>query len=141
MIARQVSLRPPCEADPDAWLQPGEDRGWHLTARAQWAAAQCVPCRLRLDCARAALTDGALEDGRPRTANGVVMAGVICDGTGLTIKRLLAVLGEHSGPRPRCCRGCGQPMNTRGKCTPGEVRHEAGGRCTACVRIRKRAAS
>ncbi|MBF6332454.1 hypothetical protein [Nocardia transvalensis] len=136
----------PCQAHPQAWLQPGEDPFWHLSSVTRWAAAQCRnACPDQIPCAKAALTAGNLDgDDTPYVASGVVMGGVICDGGANTRRQLLEIADPASltrPARPPNCVICRRPMTTRRKPSLGEVRHESKGRCARCVRTQKRASA
>ena len=83
----------PCVNHP-GFLQPGEDPDWHTTPTAQDAIRLCHrKCPIPLeDCARQALTAGTLEGHtRQRVANGVIAAGIVCNGNFETLKALTEI--------------------------------------------------
>ncbi|WP_019932328.1 hypothetical protein [Nocardia sp. BMG111209] len=137
----------PCTDHP-GFLQPAERADWHLDPVVATAQHRCrVECprdRFRA-CALDALTAGTLDDDvRPRVADGVVMAGVICRGDAATEHELREIVRGHvelhwRATRPTHCLGCGRPMTTRRRRLPGHVVHESSGRCATCTRARHRA--
>lgn len=137
------SNEPPCLGLP-GFVEPADAPDWDrmsATVSAQRVCtARCPRERFRA-CARAALSAGTPHgDETPSVADGVVMAGVVCQGDGITRKRLLLALGEDAGGqvRPDRCVSCRRPMVTRRRKRPGYVVHESNGRCGACKRAEQR---
>lgn len=109
----------------------------------EWAKSICRSCPVIKACAQQALVGGASLDWRvPAVANGVVQAGVYCDGSEEARRQLAAVAGvevaaegkQHAAPGDTCA-GCGRPMVRwrRGEQPPeGYVMHYARGYCTNC---------
>lgn len=128
---------PPCLTNPNQWLQPAETP-WGNVPAAEWAARQCrTRCPRLADCARDALTAGAVEGlSRHAVAAGVVMGGVLCDGTPETETALASVAGTTACTTDTgACRDCQRrfvPAGTPGNRRGGGVVAAAGGRCRRC---------
>lgn len=137
----------PCLGLP-GFVQRRNIRNWHIhpeTLAAQAVCRNLCPTDRFRACAREALRAGQIfdEPDRPRVADGVVMAGVVCRGdaaTARTLHNLLATDVNANGDAGRHCLDCRRPMYTRRHRKPGHVRHEAGGRCAGCCRAAGRAA-
>lgn len=133
----------PCEADPGAFLQPGEDPAWAGSPRARWAVRQCrTNCHRFTDCAREALSAGDVADsGGHHVAAGVIMAGIVCTGSLATRAKLAAILDE-SAPVATitglCAGGCGRRL-VSDPTDESEARLATRGMCSPCYKARRRA--
>lgn len=130
------------------FIQRSTLRNWPV--HPETVAAQKI-CRTRCPagqfrtCAEAALRAGEIfgETDRPRVADGVVMAGVVCRGDAATARALRRILSAHAedpNAADRRCADCQRPMCTRRRRKPGHVLHGSGGRCYGCYRASGRAA-
>lgn len=114
------------------------------------AIEMCTHCPIRQQCALDALTAGDTLDKVHRSpANGVIQAGVWCNGDQDTANQLAAIAGvtpPHTGAQkrftpPETCKGCGKPMQARIKGQPLEnqpLTHAAHGYCRICDARRRR---
>lgn len=137
-------IQTPCQLRPAAFLQPGEDDRWASLPAARWAVQQCRNvCPKLTKCALEALALGNLsEEGRAQhPAAGVIMAGVVCNGSLTTRAMLMAVVDRralpHTPVRTELCAGvCGNRLVTDGHrpLNPGEALVFNGRRrmCRAC---------
>lgn len=112
----------------------------------------CDTCPLLRACAHQALTSGATIDRNLRTpANGVIQAGVICEGDQRTLDELRAVAGtfdviplrlkKDKPPPPQRCVGCNRRMITRPKGKSLDhtiITHAAHGYCRTCYATQQR---
>lgn len=112
----------------------------------------CDTCPILRACAHQALTSGATIDGHMRTpANGVIQAGVICEGDQRTLDELRAIAGtfdviplrlkKDKPPPPTHCHACNRRMTIRpkGKALDHTViTHAAHGYCRTCYATRQR---
>lgn len=111
----------------------------------------CEACPLIQECARAALTAGGLQDGTQAVANGVIQAGVVCQGDHATVDALNAAANApeatHSPHarevQPRAfitpgqpCKACSRPLwkftRDRSEIPEGHSMHYAKGWCVNC---------
>lgn len=103
----------------------------------------CNSCPILKECAKKALVGGSNIDMTTRApANGVIQAGVYCDGSEKAAWQLAVVAGEAPPegkvvPRFRPgdrCRACGAPMVkwTRDRVPEGYHMHRGRGFCTQC---------
>ncbi|MFJ4652709.1 hypothetical protein ACIP5Y_15720 [Nocardia sp. NPDC088792] len=140
-----LSAEPPCLGLP-GFIEPAHEFDWDrlpATAAAQRVCRERCPRELFRTCAQRALTAGTLlDDETPLVADGVVMAGVVCRGDSITVRRLQAALDQDCAGqvRPDRCLSCHRPMTTRRRKRPGYVVHESNGRCSGCKRAEQRAA-
>ena len=132
---------------PEDWITPD-------TPRVHPALVQqaCETCPLLQTCAHQALTSGATIDRNMRTpANGVIQAGVVCEGDQHTLDQLRAIAGtfdviplrlkKDKPPPPTHCHGCNRRMITRPKGQPLDhriVTHAAHGYCRTCYATQQR---
>ena len=108
------------------------------------AIQMCEGCPALKQCAEMALVGGSSIDmTREHPAEGVIQAGVYCDGTDRATWELMERAGRNElvqiggGARPKAadrCRSCHKPMVrwTRDRVPEGYVMHRGRGFCTNC---------
>lgn len=128
-----------CTRHPEWFLQPGEQTDWDQLATTEAARNLCASCPLGTTaCAREALTGD--------TPDGVILAGIVCRGTGDTLYRLRAAAGygltlvttPNTGDTDECAR-CHKPFADGIDRPAGTVHLAARGLCRGCYAADRRA--